>query len=111
MSRQLAAVIDNGTGYTKMGCAFFNLVISLANISKTDLQAMTRHPLCFQQPLPHVSPPEEHQIGLHPLRNHLSLLQGVDLVGPILLRNEAQKTWISLLEMKLYKQMPGQATG
>ena len=95
----------------KWGVLSSHLIISLANISKPGLQAMTHHPLCFQQPLPHVSHPEEHQIGLHRPRNHLSLLQAVDLVGPILLQNEAQKTWISLLEMKLYKQMLGQAMG
>jgi hypothetical protein len=78
-------------------------------MSKPGLQAMTRHPLYFQQPLPHARHPEEHQIGLHPPRNHLSLLQEVDPVGPILLQNEAQKIWISLLEMKPYKQMPEQA--
>lgn len=54
MARQLAAVIDNGTGYTKMGYEFSSIPFSNKGMSwlisaKTDLQAMIRHRLSFPQ--------------------------------------------------------------
>lgn len=53
MARQLAAVIDNGTGYTKMGYEFNTLPLtwefSWLISAKTDLQAMIRRRLSFPQ--------------------------------------------------------------
>jgi len=53
MARQIAAVIDNGTGYTKMGYEFnafsFSLGISWLISVKPDLQGMIRPRLSFPQ--------------------------------------------------------------
>jgi hypothetical protein len=54
MARQLAAVIDNGTGYTKMGyefnaLPFFNKGMSWLIGAITDLQAMIRRRLSSPQ--------------------------------------------------------------
>jgi hypothetical protein len=45
MARQLAAVIDNGTGYTKMG---YSETLSVVADRGADLPAMIRRRLSFQ---------------------------------------------------------------
>jgi hypothetical protein len=121
MARQLAAVIDNGTGYTKMGYhhhhhpppppAIQSLPF-LADVCVLALRATTRPPLSSppqSQPARPPAPPPT----VPPRRQSPPSSQVAPVAPPpdTWRPSAAPRTWISLLEMRLFRRMLGRDTG
>ena len=102
MARQLAAVIDNGTGYTKMG--YFLAAGQLTVLPGS--QGTTRPPSSFLQLLLHANLQAVPQTGLLLHRSPRSWRPAPDhLPVGISLTNEAPMTWTFSLVTRLFRQM------